>query len=178
MERMKAMLTQDPVAKLFHTTLHSKFGYMRAISDGRHLIRLDWDQEIFAEPDKPDNVSRETCRQLAAYLDGERQTFDLPLLAVGKSATGRLWLAAMTRIPYGTTMSYGAFAALAGKPQAPRAAGTACSANPIPIIYPCHRVVQRSGALGNYGGGSDLSPRHPDNLGRKQALIDLEKASS
>ena len=57
----------------------------------------------------------------------------------------------------------------------PRAAGTACSTNPIPIIYPCHRVVRAGGALGNYGGGSNLDPKHPDNLGRKQALIDLER---
>ena len=55
-----------------------------------------------------------------------------------------------------------------------RAAGTACSSNPSPIIYPCHRVVRQGGALGNYGGGSALSPKHPENLARKQALIDLE----
>ena len=167
---------QGPAAELFHTTFHNKFGHMRAVSDGQHLIRLDWDQDRFTHPDNPDDVSRETCHQLATYLAGERRAFDLPLLAEGKSATGRFWLTVMAQIPYGTTMSYGAFAALAGKPQAPRAAGTACSANPIPIIYPCHRVVQQSGAMGNYGGGSSLSPRHPDNLGRKQALIDLERA--
>ena len=166
---------QDPAAGLFHTTFHSRFGHMRAVSDGQHVIRLDWDQDKFTAPDNPDDVSRETCRQLAAYLAGERRAFDLPLLAAEKSETGRFWLTVLARIPYGTTMSYGEFAALAGKPQAPRAAGTACSTNPIPIIYPCHRVVQRSGTLGNYGGGSSLSPRHPDNLGRKQALIDLER---
>jgi methylated-DNA-[protein]-cysteine S-methyltransferase len=170
------MTMKDPVAGLFHTTLHSKFGYMRAVSDELNLIRLDWNQETFAQRDNPDDVSRETCEQLATYLAGERKAFDLPLLAVGKSETGRLWLAVMALIPYGTTMSYGAFATLAGKPKAPRAAGTACSTNPLPIIYPCHRVVRQGGNLGNYGGGSNLSPRHPDNLGRKQALIDLEKA--
>ena len=169
------MNMQDSVAELFHTTLHSKFGYMRAVSNGLHLIRLDWSQQRFAQLDNPDDVSRETCEQLAAYLAGGRQAFDLPLLAAGKSETGRFWLAAMARIPYGTTMSYGTFAVLAGKPKAPRAAGTACSTNPLPIIYPCHRVVRQGGALGNYGGGSNLSPRHPDNLGRKQALIDLER---
>jgi len=159
----------------FHTTLHGRLGYMRAISDGHHLIRLDWDQGPFAAPDNPDDVSRETCRQLAAYFAGERRTFTLPLRAAGTSASGRSWLEAMARIPYGTTMSYGEFAALAGKPRAPRAAGTACATNPLPVIYPCHRVVRAGGQLGNYGGGSSLPPQHPDNLGRKQALIDLER---
>ena len=66
-------------------------------------------------------------------------------------------------------------AAAAGKPNAARAAGSTCAGNPIPIIYPCHRVVRSGGALGNYGGGSTLDPKHPENLGRKQALIDLER---
>ena len=147
---------------------------MRAVSDGAYLIRLDWDQTSFNTVDHPDDVSRETCRQLEAYLAAERQLFELPLMAEGKSATGRAWLAVMARIPYGSLVTYAEFAAMAGKPRAPRAAGTACSSNPIPIIYPCHRVVRQGGALGNYGGGSVLSPTHPENLARKQALIDLE----
>ena len=158
----------------FHCSIHTALGHMRAISDGTHLIRLDWDQTAFADSDRPDDVSRETCRQLESYLAGTRRLFELPIMAEGKSAAGRAWLVAMARIPYGTVVTYGEFAALAGKPQAPRAAGTACSSNPIPIIYPCHRVVRQGGALGNYGGGSNLSPRHPENLARKQALIELE----
>ena len=101
--------------------------------------------------------------------------FTLPVRAEGKSAAGHAWLEAMARIPYGAVVTYAEFAAAAGKPGAPRTAGTACSTNPIPIIYPCHRVVRAGGALGNYGGGSNLDPKHPDNLGRKQALINLER---
>ena len=81
----------------------------------------------------------------------------------------------MARIPYSAVVTYAELAAAAGKPGASRAAGTACSTNPIPIIYPCHRVVRAGGTLGNYGGGSYLDPKHPENLGRKQALIDPER---
>jgi hypothetical protein len=82
------MTMQGPAARQFHTTCHSRFGYMRAVSDGRHLIRLDWDQERFAAPENPDDVSRETCRQLAAYLAGRRTFFDLPLAARGNFRSG------------------------------------------------------------------------------------------
>jgi alkylated DNA nucleotide flippase Atl1 len=116
------MTIHIPAPGIFHATLHSELGYMRAVSDGHHLIRLDWDQSPFAAPDRPDDVSRETCHQLAAYLAGERQTFTLPLRAAGISATGQSWLTAMARIPYGTTMSYTDFATFAGKPKAPRTA--------------------------------------------------------
>ncbi|MAI21203.1 MAG: hypothetical protein CMM65_02105 [Rhodospirillaceae bacterium] len=64
---------------------------------------------------------------------------------------------------------------MAGKPQAPRAAGSACARNPIPIIYPCHRVVRSGGGLGNYGGGSDHHPTSAANLDRKRYLIELEQ---
>ena len=71
-------------------------------------------------------------------------------------------------------MSYAEFAIFAGKPKAARAAGSICANNPIPIIYPCHRVIRTDGQLGNYGGGSDHHSTHPDNLARKAALIKLE----
>ena len=160
---------------LFHVTIDTQLGYMRPVSDGANLIRLDWDQSRFSAPDNPDDVSRETSDQLIAYLCGSLKNFRLPVRAEGKSVAGHAWLEAMAWIPYGAVVTYAEFAAAAGKPGAPRAAATACSSNPIPIIYPCHRVVRAGGALGNYGGGSNLDPKHPDNLGRKQALIDLEQ---
>ncbi|PDH55638.1 MAG: cysteine methyltransferase [SAR116 cluster bacterium MED-G06] len=162
----------------FHTTITTAIGYIRPVSNGSHLIRLDWDQTAFSTADRPDDVSRETAAQLEAYLAGTLKIFDLPLRAEGTSPAGQAWLHVMAQIPYGTVVTYGEFAAAAGKPQAPRAAGSACASNPIPIIYPCHRVVRSGGALGNYGGGSTLDPKHPDNLGRKQALIDLERRFS
>ena len=163
------------MTQTFHTTIITDLGHIRPVSDGRHLIRLDWDQTPFAGEDHPDDVSRETAAQLEAYLAGRLQIFDLPLRAEGKSPAGHAWLQAMAKIPYGVVITYGEFAAAAGKPGAPRAAGSACASNPIPIIYPCHRVVRSGGALGNYGGGSKLDPTHPDNLGRKRALINLER---
>lgn len=163
------------MTQTFHITMTTGLGHMCPVSDGRHLIRLDWNQTPFAGEDHPDDVSRETAAQLEAYLAGRLKIFDLPLRAEGKSPAGHAWLEEMAKIPYGMLMTYGEFAAAAGKPRAPRAAGSACASNPIPIIYPCHRVVRSGGALGNYGGGSTLDPKHPDNLGRKQALIDLER---
>ena len=160
---------------LFHVAIKTPLGYMRPVSDGTCLIRLDWDQSRFSVPDNPDDVSRETSDQLIAYLGGTLKDFRLPVRAERTSAAGHAWLEAMARIPYGAVMTYAEFAAAAGKPGAPRAAGTACSTNPIPIIYPCHRVVRVSRALRSYGGSSNLDPKHLDNLVRKQALIDLER---
>ena len=162
----------------FQMTFHSPLGWIRAVSDGTALIRLDWDQSRWDEPDRPDDVSRETISKLKEYFNGDRMHFDLPINPKGKSETARLWLNVMIQIPYGSTITYKDFALAAGKPRAPRAAGTACAANPIPIIYPCHRVIKSDGTIGYYGGGSSMPADNVANLARKTALISLERQFS
>jgi methylated-DNA-[protein]-cysteine S-methyltransferase len=161
----------------FFISLKTDFGWIRPISDGQSLIRLDWNQSGWDNSDHPDNVSRETKSQLEAFFTGNLRQFRLPLAPAGKSAVSEQWLKAMAKIPYGTVISYFEFAALAGHPKAARTAGSACANNPIPIIYPCHRVVRSDGSLGNYGGGSDKHSTHPDNLARKMNLLKLEANS-
>ncbi len=158
----------------FQMTFHSPLGWFRAVSDNTALIRLDWDQSLWNTPDRPDDVSRETITQLKEYFAGQRRSFDLPINPERKSETARHWLDIMMQIPYGSTITYKEFAAAAGKPQAQRAAGTACASNPIPIIFPCHRIIRSDGTLGHYGGGSSLPPNNTSNLARKLALISLE----
>jgi methylated-DNA-[protein]-cysteine S-methyltransferase len=65
------------------------------------------------------------------------------------------------RIPYGATLTYAQLAAKAGKSAAVRAAGSAMSHNPIPILIPCHRVLSSGGGLGGYSapGGVELKRR-------------------
>jgi len=158
----------------YFTSLQTDFGWFRPISNGQSLIQLSWNQIGWDETDHPDNVSRETKSQLEAFFAGYLHQFDLPLAPAGKSATSKRWLEAMARIPYGTVVTYGEFAALAGNRKATRAAGSACAGNPIPIIYPCHRVIRADGSLGNYGGGSDHHPTHQSNLTRKSNLLIFE----
>ena len=111
-----------------------------------------------------------------AYFAGQCTNFTISLCSANIGPARQHWLNIMASIPYGTTISYAAFAAAAGAPNAARAAGTICATNPIPIIYPCHRVVRKNGALGHYGGGSQLAPSHKDNVARKGFLIAHEKS--
>jgi methylated-DNA-[protein]-cysteine S-methyltransferase len=102
--------------------------------------------------------------QLAAYFAGELTTFDVPLAPVGTPFQRSVW-AALRRIPYGETRSYGQLAQSLGRPEAARAVGAANGANPLGIIVPCHRVVGADGSLTGYGGGLD----------RKRFLLELER---
>jgi O-6-methylguanine DNA methyltransferase len=59
----------------------------------------------------------------------------------------------MRQIRTGQTRSYGEIASAIGKPNALRAVGGACGANPIPVFVPCHRVLAANRKLGGFSGG-------------------------
>jgi len=79
---------------------------------------------------------------------------NLPLDVKGTAFQEAVWQE-LSRIPPGETASYAAIAARAGKAGAVRAAGTACGANPVAILIPCHRAKRADGSLGGYAYGLD-----------------------
>ncbi|MFL6702934.1 MAG: methylated-DNA--[protein]-cysteine S-methyltransferase, partial [Paraburkholderia graminis] len=101
--------------------------------------------------------------QIDAYLRGTRQHFDLPLDIAATAFRQRVW-DALRHIPYGETRSYTEIAEAVGAPRAVRAVASACATNPVALAIPCHRVVQKGGALAGYRWG----------LPRKAALLDNE----
>ncbi|KVO95847.1 AraC family transcriptional regulator [Burkholderia ubonensis] len=90
--------------------------------------------------------------QIGAYLDGTRRTFELPLDIAPTAFQQRVW-EALTNIPYGETRSYSEIAEALGAPRAVRAVASACASNPVALAIPCHRVVQKGGALAGYRWG-------------------------
>ena len=100
--------------------------------------------------------------------------FTLPLDLSGQSEAFRRWLTVMSAIPYGRPSPIKISPNEWGNEKAARAAGQACQRNPLPIILPCHRVVQSDGTFDNYSGGDKTARRDPKNIKRKQWLIDLE----
>jgi AraC family transcriptional regulator of adaptative response/methylated-DNA-[protein]-cysteine methyltransferase len=92
-------------------------------------------------------------------------TADLPLDVRGTAFQEAVWRE-LARVPAGETVSYAALAARAGKPGAARAAGSACGANKVALLIPCHRAQRADGSPGGYAWGLD----------RKRALLAREKA--
>ncbi|RSM89985.1 cysteine methyltransferase, partial [Streptomyces sp. WAC 01325] len=102
---------------------------------------------------------REAQEQLAAYLAGELNEFQLELSTHGSEFRERVW-AALDDVPYGATTTYGAIATRIGAPRAAvRAVGGAIGANPLLIVRPCHRVIGADGSLTGYAGGLDRKVR-------------------
>jgi len=93
--------------------------------------------------------------QIFEYLDGARTEFDLPLDLRGTEFQLQVW-EALRAIPFGECRSYRDIAVAVGRPRAVRAVGTANGSNPLPLVVPCHRVINSDGRLGGYGGGLPL----------------------
>jgi O-6-methylguanine DNA methyltransferase len=109
--------------------------------------------------------NRDALNQLKKYLKGELQRFNCKLDFKGSPFQKRVWLA-LAKIPYGQTRSYKEIARAIGHPKAFRAVGNANGQNSIPLIIPCHRVIESNGGLGGFGHG----------IGVKRRLLDFEKA--
>ncbi|MBW8739635.1 MAG: methylated-DNA--[protein]-cysteine S-methyltransferase [Streptomyces turgidiscabies] len=96
----------------------------------------------------------EAIRQFAAYFAGERHDFELPLDWSLISGFNRQVLRELASgVPYGAVVGYGDLAGRVGQPGAAQAVGAAMGANPLPVVVPCHRVVESDGGLGGFGGG-------------------------
>jgi methylated-DNA-[protein]-cysteine S-methyltransferase len=153
-------------------TVQSPIGPLLLLKQGEALVGVY--MQSHARGPRPDaswraDASRfdREATQVAEYFAGTRTRFDLTLRLAGTPFQRRVW-EALTRIPYGHTVSYGALASAIGRPGASRAVGAANARNPLSIVVPCHRVVGADGTLTGYAGGPD----------RKGWLIDWERRSS
>ncbi|QIJ62067.1 methylated-DNA--[protein]-cysteine S-methyltransferase [Streptomyces sp. JB150] len=96
----------------------------------------------------------EAIRQVEAYFRGALRDFDLPLDWSLISGFNRQVLRELAAgVPYGSVVGYGDLADRVGQPGAAQAVGAAMGANPLPVVVPCHRVVERDGGIGGFGGG-------------------------
>lgn len=94
-----------------------------------------------------------TIAAVEAILGGQAPRELPPLDLSGHTAFRvRVW-EQLRRIPLGGSATYSEIAVRMGEPNATRAVGGACGANPIPLIIPCHRVLAAGGKLGGFSGG-------------------------
>lgn len=110
------------------------------------------------------------CAAIDAYLtDGT--PLKLPIdIASGTPLQRAVWLQ-IAKIPHGETISYTTLAERVGFPRAVRAVASACGANPLPFVIPCHRVLSKDGSIGGFTmvGGLDVKRRLLAIESRKQA---------
>jgi AraC family transcriptional regulator of adaptative response/methylated-DNA-[protein]-cysteine methyltransferase len=97
-------------------------------------------------------------RTLISHLEGGTPHFDLPLDVRATAFQWTVWRH-LQSIPYGQTRTYSDVAREIGAPSSVRAVARACATNPVCLVIPCHRVVQKGGGLGGYRWGIERKRR-------------------
>jgi methylated-DNA-[protein]-cysteine S-methyltransferase len=176
--RLVAEAEREGLLDVAYRTVDSPFGPLLVAATPRGLVRIAFEVEdhdvvlsglagalsprVLRAPAQLDDIAR----QLDEYFGGQRRTFDVSVDLQLARGFRRAVLDRLRAIPYGSTQSYAAVAAAAGNARAVRAAASACSHNPVPIVVPCHRVVRSDGTIGQYLAGPAA----------KQLLLSMESA--
>ena len=174
--RLVSEAEREGLLDVAYRTVDSPLGALLVAATPRGLVRVAFELEghdavldrlaasvsprVLRAPALLDPVAR----QLGEYFDRRRRAFDVAVDLQLARGFRRLVLDHLRAIPYGSTESYAAVAAAAGNARAVRAAASACSHNPVPIVVPCHRVVRSDGRIGEYLAGP----------GAKQLLLSME----
>jgi methylated-DNA-[protein]-cysteine S-methyltransferase len=177
LERLRERAAAEGLLDVAYSTTDSPFGTLLLARTPQGLVRLALPNEDVEATltDLAERISPRVMeapaqfdaerRKLDDYFEGRRHAFDLSIdwqLSHGFLLRARQGIAA---IPYGETRTYTDLARTAGNERAVRAAGSACSRNPIPLVVPCHRVLRSDGTLGGYAGGLEM----------KERLLELER---
>jgi len=142
---------------LFQQSLMTPLGALQleATESGLSAIRFPSRATKPVETPQTTPVLDHAIEELTAYFKSELTRFSVPLDWAGTPFQESVWVA-LTRIPFGETVSYNEVAHAIGRPRSARPVGGAVGRNPLPIIVPCHRVMGSNGALTGFTGGLEF----------------------
>jgi AraC family transcriptional regulator of adaptative response/methylated-DNA-[protein]-cysteine methyltransferase len=154
-----------PIGNILLATTPRGLCAVKLGDDRAKLARLLAEEFSEAELVEDRHALADAGRAMRRFLEGDVSLARVPLDVRGTVFQRRVW-EALRAIPRGETRTYSEIARAIGAPRAVRAVGSACGANPVALVVPCHRAVRADGGLGGYAWG----------LHRKQQLLALEAA--
>jgi methylated-DNA-[protein]-cysteine S-methyltransferase len=143
---------------LCYEIFDSPIGSLYLIFSGRLLSGVSFEKPSHI-PFRKGSAPESFMKELGAYFSGTNCTFKQEVkFLTGTYFEKKVW-SVVTDIPFGETRSYKWVAEKTGNPAAVRAVGRALSKNPVPIVIPCHRVIESDGSIGGYSSGVEVKRR-------------------
>ena len=121
-------------------------------SESRNDIDKWWRNYLGLEITTVDTYTLDAKEQILSYLNGKIHSLDFPVVHIDSPFRKKV-LEAQRNIPYGETRSYKEVAQMVESPKAYRSVGSANATNPLPLYYPCHRIINSNGSLGRFAWG-------------------------
>jgi O-6-methylguanine DNA methyltransferase len=150
--------------KKFNCYINSPIGILQLTASDSKLQSIEF-LSTKTQLEENNNSFLDLCKkQLEEYFQGKRKIFTIDLELIGTEFQKLVWLE-LSKIPFGSTISYLELSKNISDEKAIRAVANANAKNILPIIVPCHRVIGSNGNLVGYAGG----------LWRKKWLIEHEQ---
>ncbi len=141
----------------------SPVGLIYLVFSGKNLCNVSF-RKPSATPFKKGSAPEGFIKELKLYFSGKLTNFGQKVrFLTGTDFEKKVW-SSLKNIPFGETRSYKWVAERVGSPKAVRAVGRALSKNPVPVVIPCHRVIESDGSIGGFASG----------VQRKRRLLDME----
>lgn len=142
----------------YYDILQTPIGTLYLVFRSSALISISFEKPLTVVP-KQTKESAAAKKELSEYFEQGRSSFSFRTAFVeGTEFEKEVW-GALKEIPYGETRTYKWIADKIGKPHASRAVGNALGKNPLPVIFPCHRIIESDGSIGGYTPGVDIKRR-------------------
>ena len=148
---------------MYSYTYNTQIGNITIIEKDGYIANLYINYNNIKAIQEETKLIKQTFNEIKEYLNKERKYFSIPIQVKGTDFQKKVWQE-LLKISYGETRSYKDIAININNSKAYRAVGTAIKNNPIPIIIPCHRVINSNKNLGGYAYGLEI----------KNLLIKLE----
>tara|TARA_Y100000590_G_scaffold15463_1_gene18577 strand:- start:1330 stop:1815 length:486 start_codon:yes stop_codon:yes gene_type:complete len=129
-------------------SIETSIGLLTIDQLNNKIVSIRWTNDKYYQSSI---LLKKTTNQILEFLDKKRTNFEIPLNPIGTNNQKKIW-DQLLKISYGSIKSYLSIAEAIGSH--PRVIASACAANPIPIIVPCHRVIAKNGNLSGYSGGT------------------------
>ncbi|MEF9425966.1 MAG: methylated-DNA--[protein]-cysteine S-methyltransferase [Candidatus Mariimomonas ferrooxydans] len=143
---------------LFYDTFESPIGLLYLVFFRKSLTEIS-----FKKPSqiafKKGSASKNFIKELEDFFRGNDKGFNQRIdFLKGTDFEKKIW-SCLKDIPFGETRTYKWVAEKTGHPSASRAVGRALSKNPVPIVLPCHRIIESDGSIGGYSSGINIKRR-------------------
>ncbi|HMK49225.1 MAG TPA: methylated-DNA--[protein]-cysteine S-methyltransferase [Thermodesulfovibrionales bacterium] len=141
----------------FYEVYESPVGDLYLIFAGKDLCAIEFSKPVDIPLKK--SSSSPLHKELKEFFKHGKDLFEQTIaLAKGTDFDYQVWMA-LKEIPFGETRTYKWLAEKIGRPNASRAVGQSLGRNPIPIVLPCHRIIESDGSIGGFSSGTDVKRR-------------------
>ncbi len=143
---------------IYYDIFDSPMGLLYLVFSGKFLAGISFKKPLYIAF-KKGAIPKNFIKELTSYFQGSNSHFSQEIkFLTGTDFERKVWFS-LKSIPFGETRTYKWIAEEIGKPLAIRAVGQALSKNPVPIVLPCHRVIESDGSIGGYSSGVNIKVR-------------------